>query len=280
MIATSSNVRVRVQGLSKTYSVRDGGQGILGGLLNPRHRTVTALLDVDLTVKANECLGFIGPNGAGKSTLVKILTGLQRPTAGRVEVLGEIPHRRSRSFLKQIGVVFGHKTSLWWDLPLRESFRDSRVIYSIPVERYRQNLDLLLVTLNLGHLLDRPVRQLSLGERVKSELALALLHQPKLLVLDEPTVGLDLESKSDLRSLIRQWVTERGASVFLTSHDMGDIGHCCDRVILVSQGVVKHVSTMTELRALLDVGDHDTTGLEQQLIQRFKIWRGRDALVS
>jgi ABC-2 type transport system ATP-binding protein len=260
--------------------VRDGGQTILGGLLNPQHRTVTALLGVDLTVKAKECLGFVGPNGAGKSTLVKILTGLQRPSAGRVEVLGNVPHRRSRSFLKQIGVVFGHKTSLWWDLPLKESFRDSRVIYSIPVERYRENLDLLLTTLNLGHLLERPVRQLSLGERVKSELALALLHQPTLLVLDEPTVGLDLESKSDLRALIRRLVTECGTSVFLTSHDIGDIDQCCDRVILVSGGVVKHVSTMAELRSLLNVGDHDTTGLEQELIRRFKIWRREDAHVS
>lgn len=193
------------------------------------------LSDISLTVSAGTCVGLLGANGCGKSSLIKIISGIQRPDTGEIQVLNETPYHRKIKFLKNIGVVFGHKSSMWWDLPPVSSFKAFKSIYKIPDEIYEKNLEELKAALMLNDILHTPTRNLSLGERVKCEIAISLMHSPKLLLLDEPTIGLDASSKQQIRKYINRKVAS-GMSVMLTSHDASDIKECCSRALTLDKG--------------------------------------------
>jgi len=243
-----------VEDLVKTFRIAERSAGIWGavaGLAHRRHRTVTALKGVSFSLEPGELLGYIGPNGAGKSTTVKILSGILVPDAGRVEVLGRTPWRHRVETVRHIGVVFGQRTQLWWDLPVVESFELLRDIYRVPQAEYERNRDEMIALLDLSGLLDTPVRQLSLGQRMRCDLAAALLHSPKILYLDEPTIGLDAVSKLAVRDFVRRLNRQRGVTVILTTHDMDDIEALCNRVLMIHEGDVLIDGTLDDLRAMV-----------------------------
>jgi ABC-2 type transport system ATP-binding protein len=203
-----------------------------------RRRRVTAVADVTLTVAPGEAVGFLGPNGAGKSTTIKMLTGVLVPTAGRATVCGLDPVRERRELAKRIGVVFGQRSQLWWDLPLADSFDLHAAIHRVPPARYRERLDECVELLDMAGFLGTPVRQLSLGQRMRGEVTAALLHSPGLLVLDEPTIGLDLASKERLRSFLSAVNARGDVTLLLTTHDLPDVERLCRRVVVIAQGRV------------------------------------------
>jgi len=244
--------QIVVENLAKTFRValRDPGLwGACRGLFVRRHRIVRALAGISFAIEPGELVGYIGPNGAGKSTTVKVLAGVLVPDSGRCEVLGRVPWRERAATVRQIGAVFGQRTQLWWDLPVIESFDLLRDIYRVSPPAYLGSRDELIEMLDLGPLLDVPVRQLSLGQRMRCDLAASLLHSPSLLYLDEPTIGLDAVSKLAVRDFIRRLNRERGVTVLLTTHDMDDIEALCDRVMVISQGKILSDGTLEELRA-------------------------------
>jgi ABC-2 type transport system ATP-binding protein len=197
---------------------------------------VRAVDDLSFSVETGEMVGYIGPNGAGKSTTIKMLTGILVPTAGHLRVAGLEPSRQRTELARRIGVVFGQRTTLWWDLPLRDSFELLQKIYRVEPARHRRNLEEYVELLDLGDLLDTPVRQLSLGQRMRGDITAALLHDPEILYLDEPTIGLDVVSKGRLREFLRTLNAERGTTLMLTTHDLQDIEALCDRVIVIDHG--------------------------------------------
>jgi ABC-2 type transport system ATP-binding protein len=206
-----------------------------------------AVKDVSFTVGAGEMVGYIGPNGAGKSTTIKMLTGILVPTSGSIRVAGVDPSRKRTQLARRIGVVFGQRTTLWWDLPLRDSFDLLQKIYRTDPERHRHNLAEFVELLALGDLLDTPVRQLSLGQRMRGDITAALLHDPEIVYLDEPTIGLDVVSKGRLRDFLRTLNTERGTTLLLTTHDLQDIEALCSRVIVIDQGTTVYDGSLAGL---------------------------------
>jgi len=242
---------IRVEHLRRTFQVSErqpGVRGALAGLFRRQTRTVTALNGISFSLRRGELLGYIGPNGAGKSTTVKILAGILVPDSGQVEVLGRVPWQQRAATAATIGVVFGQRTQLWWDLPVIESFELLRHIYRIREPDWRLRLDTLVEMLGLGPHLNTPVRQLSLGFRVRSDLVASLLHGPQVLFLDEPTIGLDAGSKLAVRDVIRRLHRDQGLAVILTTHDMDDIEALCDRVIVIHQGGIFCDGPLEELR--------------------------------
>ena len=244
--------QIVVERLVKTFRVaerRPGLWGAVAGLARRVHREVRALDEVSFAIEPGELVGYIGPNGAGKSTTIKILSGILVPDSGRCEVLGRVPWLERARYVGEIGVVFGQRTQLWWDLPVIESFDLLRSIYRVGESSYRRQRDELVALLDLEPLLDTPVRQLSLGQRMRCDLAATLLHAPVLLFLDEPTIGLDAMSKLAVRDFIKRLNRERGVTVILTTHDMDDIETLCRRVIVIGSGVILCDGTLEELRA-------------------------------
>jgi ABC-2 type transport system ATP-binding protein len=222
---------IAVRDLSRTFTVRERS-----GRLRRAVRTVHAVADVSFDIEAGEAVGYIGPNGAGKSTTIKMLTGILVPSSGSLSVAGLDPSRSRTELARRIGVVFGQRTGLWWDLPLRDSFELLRRIYRVPVPTYERNLAAFVELLDLQNLLAQPVRQLSLGQRMRGDIVAALLHDPEILYLDEPTIGLDLLSKQRLRGFLRELNAERGTTILLTTHDLVDIEQVCRRVMVIDQG--------------------------------------------
>ncbi|NUT50867.1 MAG: ATP-binding cassette domain-containing protein [Saccharothrix sp.] len=219
------------------------------GRFRREKRVVRAVDSVAFDVAAGEAVGYVGPNGAGKSTTIKMLTGILVPTSGHVRVCGVDPSRSRRELARRIGVVFGQRSQLWWDLPLRDSFDLLRAIYRVPAADFRERLRECVDLLELGPFLDTPVRQLSLGQRMRGEVTAALLHGPELLVLDEPTIGLDLESKERLREFLAELNAQRGTTLLLTTHDLDDIQRLCPRLVVIDRGTVLADGPLEELRA-------------------------------
>ena len=246
-----SHASIVVEDLTKVFRIaerRTGAFGTVTGLFHRRYRAVEALKGVSFALGDGELLGLIGPNGAGKSTTIKVLCGILEPSAGRCEVGGLVPWRDRVRHVARIGAVFGQRTQLWWDLPVSESFELLRDIYRVVPERYRQTRDELIALLDLERLLATPVRQLSLGQRVRCEIAASMLHEPRVLFLDEPTIGLDAVAKLAVRDFVKTLNRERGVTVILTTHDMQDVEALAERVIVIGKGVILADSSLSALR--------------------------------
>ncbi len=243
---------VVVERLTKNFevSVREPGLGgAISSVITPKKKTVEALKGISLSLKEGELVGFIGPNGAGKTTTLKILSGILYPTSGFTQVLGFSPWERKPSFLKQIALVMGQKNQLWWDLPAQETFELNKAIYEIPESVYRKTLGELTRLLDVEELLSTPVRRLSLGQRMRLELVAALLHNPKVVFLDEPTIGLDVVGQQKLRDFIKDYNRRSENTIILTSHNMDDVVNLAKRVIVIDGGAILFDGDLKELVA-------------------------------
>jgi viologen exporter family transport system ATP-binding protein len=241
---------IKVRRLRRLYAVRERPAGLRAALRSVVQRTSTMLVavsDVSFDVQEGEVVGFLGPNGAGKTTTLKVLSGLLFPTAGNVQVIGFTPSRREHAFLRQITLLAGNRNQLVWDLPVGDSFEVRRAIYGLRSDAYHRTLDELVELFDLAPLLPRPVRQLSLGERMKCELAGALLHRPRVLFLDEPTLGLDVPTQRRLRTAIAEYNQRYDSTVLLTSHSVADVEALCKRVIVMDHGIVLFDGELTAL---------------------------------
>lgn len=241
---------IEVQHLCKTFQVakRSAGFGqALRALFHKEYEQIKALDDISFQIEDGEMVGYLGPNGAGKSSTIKILSGILTPDQGVCRINGRVPWKERSAHVKDIGVVFGQRTQLWWDVPVMDSYELLKDIYSIPKNVYQENLEELTALLNLSELLKTPARQLSLGQRMRCEIAASLLHNPKILFLDEPTIGLDAVSKLAVRDFIRSHNEKYHTTVILTTHDMQDIEALTDRIILIGKGRVLLDGTLSDI---------------------------------
>jgi ABC-2 type transport system ATP-binding protein len=245
---------IALDGLRKVFRVPERARGLRGAvrsLVAPRTREVVAVDDVSFTIAPGERVAFIGPNGAGKSTTLKVLAGILHPTAGQVRVLGLDPARQRTSLGFRIGAIFGQRSQLWYHLPAADSFDLLARIYEIDPSTYRARLAELVAAFDIATVMEQPVRQLSLGERMRCELVASLLHRPDILFLDEPTIGLDVVAKACIRDLVRERATRDGCTVLLTSHDTGDMEGVCDRVLVIHRGRLVVDEPLDELRRVI-----------------------------
>ncbi|MBA2276715.1 MAG: ATP-binding cassette domain-containing protein [Chloroflexia bacterium] len=241
---------IEARGLTKRFRrpVKPPGLGgALRHLVRPRYEDLTAVDGIDLSIEPGERVAYVGPNGAGKSTTVKLLTGILVPSDGEVRVRGIVPFANRIANARNIGVVFGQRTQLWWDIPVREAFRLLGDIYEVPDDAYRATVGELVEVLDLAPLLPVPARQLSLGQRMRCDLAASLIHSPPVLYLDEPTIGLDVAVKARFREFIRTMHARRGLTVLLTSHDLGDIEELCERMVMIDRGRIVYDGPFAEL---------------------------------
>lgn len=263
---------IEAENLNKTFRVYKQGDGIRGyvkSLISREYEEVQAVEDLNLEIEKGEMIGYIGSNGAGKSTTVKMLTGILEPSSGRIEVDGRNPHRQRKQNAMNIGVVFGQKTQLWWDLPVKESFKLLKEIYEVNDTDYEDRIDEFDEVLQLSDFWDQPVRKLSLGQKMRCELAAAFLHHPKIVYLDEPTIGLDVAVKERIRDFIRKMNDEKDITVMLTTHDIGDIEDLCDRIVVLDEGKKIYdgqldslVNRFTSRRMILDIRNDEEFTLE------------------
>jgi ABC-2 type transport system ATP-binding protein len=250
MLPSESIQTILVENLSKTYQVpeREGGlSAAVGSFFRRKYRDVRAVQEVSFCINAGEIVGFLGPNGAGKTTTLKMLSGLLHPTGGRTRVLGFTPWERKVDFLRSITLVMGQRNRLAWDIPAADSFLLNQAIYRLPDGEYQATLKELDDLLELGPIMRKPVRNLSLGERMKCELAAGLLHRPKVLFLDEPTIGLDITAQARIRSFLQEYNRRTGATILLTSHYMADVTALCERIIIIHQGKLKYDGGINDL---------------------------------
>ena len=241
---------IDVEHISKDYILKRkeaGLKGALKGLVKRKHEVIHAVKDLSFHIDEGEIVGFIGPNGAGKSTTIKMMSGILTPSAGRILIGGEDITKRRKKVVRNIGVVFGQRSQLNWDLRLGESFELLKHIYQIPQASYDATLDEMNEILGIREIIDKPVRQMSLGQRVKGDLVASMLHSPKVLFLDEPTIGLDVSSKFALRSFIKEINKSRKTTVILTTHDLGDIQELCERLIIINHGVMMEDGNLSEI---------------------------------
>ena len=259
---------ITMEHVCKSYRIakRNAGFGeACKALFHREYETIHALSNVSFTIHDGEMVGYIGPNGAGKSSTIKILSGILTPDNGTCLVNGQVPWKDRKEYVRQIGVVFGQRSQLWWDIPVMDSFDLLQVIYSIPAPRYRNKLDELTQLLNLEEILKTPTRQLSLGQRMRCEIAASLLHEPKLLFLDEPTIGLDAVSKIAVRDFIKKLNEEHKTTVILTTHDMQDIEAITKRVILIGKGQKLMDGTLEDLRLEAESVESETGSSETDI---------------
>lgn len=242
---------ISVSGLHKQFRVRkrhSGRLSTLRALLMPRFDVVNAVDHISFSIDAGELVGYLGPNGAGKSTTIKMLAGLLVPTGGELQVNGRIPWKQRRAHVAQIGAVFGQRTTLWWDLPVIESLDLLQHIYKIPAQQYRRNLAEFTDMLELKSFLHTPVRSLSLGQRMRADICASLMHDPSILFLDEPTIGLDVVAKDRIRQFIRRINRERNTTMILTTHDLQDVEKLCERVMIIDRGRLLFDGRLSDLR--------------------------------
>ena len=239
---------IELRNLAKSYRVYQKKEGLLAsvrGLFRRQYREVRAVRGIDLDVEQGEFVAFLGPNGAGKTTTLKLLSGVINPTSGTASVMGHVPWKRENAYRRRFALVMGQKNQLWWDLPAQESFRLHQQIYRIEPETFQKTLDELTAMLGMGRLLGQPVRELSLGERMKMELTAALLHSPDVLFLDEPTIGLDVVAQHNIQQFLKYYQQQRKITILLTSHYMKDVGALCKRVVIIAQGQIKYDGSLS-----------------------------------
>lgn len=243
---------IKVEKLRKEFKVqrsREGLKGAIRDLFKREYNHVVAVKDIDFHIPVGEICGYIGENGAGKSTTIKMLTGILEPTSGIVEVNGYVPFKEREKFVRGIGVVFGQRSQLWWDIGVIESFQLLRKVYRVPVDEFKPRLDELVERLQLQDILNRPVRKLSLGQRMRCELVASLLHNPSILFLDEPTIGLDVMVKAEIREFLKELNQKYETTILLTTHDLQDIEALCSRVIMLDDGRIIYDGDLDNLKA-------------------------------
>ena len=242
---------IEVQNLKKTFKVSKRSKGIPGMLANmvvPKFEEKQAVKDISFSIEKGEMVGFIGPNGAGKSTTIKMLSGILCPDSGEINVAGYVPYKQRKTYVQNIGVVFGQKSQLQWDLPVIDSFELLKAIYRIPEAQYKKNFDRFVEMLDMSEFLNRPVRQLSLGQRMRADIVAALLHSPQVIFFDEPTIGVDVVGKETIRNFIRDLNKEDEVSMIFTTHDMQDIEKTCDRLIIIDKGLKVYDGALMGIR--------------------------------
>lgn len=242
---------IEVRDVKKYYKIAKRDKGFAaaaGNLFNRKYETKRAVDDISFSIKRGEIVGFIGPNGAGKSTTVKILSGILYPDAGEVKINGFVPYKQRKQYVKNIGVVFGQKSQLNWDLPLIESFELMKFIYKIPQKKYEENLSLFSRLLDMESFINQPVRQLSLGQRMRGDIVASLLHSPEIVFLDEPTIGLDVVAKERIREFVRYMNETEHTTIIFTTHDMQDIEKVCDRLIIIDKGKKVYDGSIEEIK--------------------------------
>ncbi len=281
---------IHVRDLTRDYRITRKRQGIAGGfvdLVRPRKEVLRAVDKVSFDIAPGEIVGYIGANGAGKSTTIKMLTGILTPTSGEVQVGGLVPWKNRLRYTRHIGAVFGQRTQLWWDLAVVESFLLLKKIYEVDDATYATQMALFHDLLGIGDFLHQPVRKLSLGQRMRCDLAAALLHKPKVLFLDEPTIGLDVVAKGNVRRFLREIREVQGVTIILTTHDLGDIEHLCKRIIIIDRGLVHFDGQLEDLRRTTGHRARLTLELKRSLdrseLERITeglpvVWTGGEAL--
>ncbi len=244
---------IEVENISKRYKIskrKSGIPGMLANLFVPKFEDKEAVKDISFSIEKGEMVGFVGPNGAGKSTTIKMLSGILYPDEGEIRVLGIVPYKERRKYVGKIGVVFGQKSQLQWDLPVMDSFELLKAIYRIPEETYKKNLDRYTEMLDMSDFLKQPVRQLSLGQKMRADIAAALLHSPEIVFFDEPTIGVDVVGKDSIRNFIRDLNAEDKVTMIFTTHDMQDIEKTCNRLIIINKGSKIYDGTLEGVRKL------------------------------
>lgn len=260
----------------KAYSSRTGLKGAFRDLFTRNYKVVPAVNDINITIKQGEMVGYIGENGAGKSTTIKMMTGILTPTSGQITVNGMNPHKEREKFVQTIGVVFGQRSQLWWDIAVQESFRLLKKVYKVSDAHYNDHMNHVIETLDIEPLLDKPVRKLSLGQRMRCELAAALIHNPPLLFLDEPTIGLDVLVKLKIREFLKEINEKFNTTILLTTHDLSDIEALCERVIMLDEGKIIYDGALRNLKEQWGEGK----ALQFQFLERVDITKIRELTIG